>query len=99
MWMPPLDEPRNCSFCFLFYKCKNFICQVNNLDLLQFFSHRILRQTLKYKAVFSINMWEQQTDVLVRKGMKALIAAVKIIIISEQPSGIAKLKKKKKYTT
>lgn len=40
-------------------------------------------------------MWEQQTDVLVRKGMKALIAAVKIIIISEQPSGIAKLKKKK----
>lgn len=59
-----------------------------------------MRQTLKYKAVFSINMWEQQTDVLVRKGMKALIAAVKIIIISEQPSGIAKLKKKKKkYTT
>lgn len=65
------------------------------MNLLKKKFHRILRQTLKYKAVFSINMWEQQTDVLVRKGMKALIAAVKIIIISEQPSGIAKLKKKK----
>lgn len=40
-------------------------------------------------------MWEQQTDVLVRKGMKALIAVVKIIIISQQLSGIAKKKTKK----
>lgn len=41
-------------------------------------------------------MWEQQTDVLARKGMKTFIAAVKIIIISQQPSGIAKLEKKEK---
>lgn len=39
-------------------------------------------------------MWEQQRDVLDRKGMKTLIAAVKIIRISQQPSGIAKKKKK-----
>lgn len=57
------------------------------------------RQTLNYNAVFSINMWEQRTDVQASKGMKTLIAAVKIIIISQQPSGIAKLEKKKKKKT